>query len=74
MVKHKYLSNFDFFFYDPTPFLACWIVTTPFNVQLLHVMLNESSVMVFKCKKNFVKFMLPLTKFAIINHKHVTLI
>jgi hypothetical protein len=30
MEKHKYLSNFDFFLCNLMPFLACYIVTTPF--------------------------------------------
>jgi hypothetical protein len=29
MVKHKYLSNFDYFFGSLMPFLAHWIVTAP---------------------------------------------
>jgi hypothetical protein len=28
-IKHKYLSNFDYFFCGPMPFLAHWIVATP---------------------------------------------
>ncbi len=29
MAKLKYLSNFDYFFNNLMPFLACWIVTAP---------------------------------------------
>jgi hypothetical protein len=29
MTKYKYLFTFDFFFCNPTPFLACWIMIVP---------------------------------------------